>query len=136
LRRTDYVSENLIQELIGPGGQSDDPWGVVLAPSGFGSYSNDLLVGNNGNGEINAFNPTTGAYLGSLTGPGGTPLVNQDLWALAVSPSGGNAVDFTAGINNQQDGLFGNITVSPEPGSLALVGLSCLALALFSRRRT
>jgi len=71
--------------------------GVVIAPSGFGAYSGDLLVGNFGNGEINAFNPTTGAYLGTLDGPGGTPLVNQDLWALAVSPSGGNAVYFTAG---------------------------------------
>jgi uncharacterized protein (TIGR03118 family) len=125
---------NFVQELIGPGGQLDDPWGVVMAPSIFGAYSGDLLVGNFGNGEINAFNPTTGAYLGTLDGPGGTPLVNQDLWALAVSPTAPNAVYFTAGINGQTDGLFGDIVVSPEPGSVALVGLGGLALALFSRR--
>ncbi len=125
---------NFIQELISPGGQLDDPWGIVIAPSSFGIFSNDLLVGNFGNGEINAFDPATGAFLGTLTGPGGTPLVNQDLWALAVSPSGGNAVYFTAGINGQRDGLFGDIVASPEPSSLVLMGLGCLALALFSRR--
>ena len=125
---------NFIQELISPGGQLDDPWGVTLAPASFGTYSNDLLVGNFGNGMINAFNPTTGAFLGTLDGPGGTPLVNQDLWALAVTPTNPNAVYFTAGINGQKDGLFGNITVSPEPGSIALMGLGCLALALMSKR--
>lgn len=124
---------NFIQRLI-TGGQLDDPWGIVMAPANFGSYSNDLLVGNFGNGEINAFNPTTGAYLGTLDGPGGTPLVNQDLWALAVTPTNPNAVYFTAGINGQKDGLFGDITAAPEPGSVVMVGLGCLALGLFSRR--
>jgi uncharacterized protein (TIGR03118 family) len=126
---------NFIRELIGPGGQLDDPWGIVMAPPRFGSFSNDLLVGNLGNGEINAFNPTTGAYLGTLTGTGGTPIINQDLWALAVSPSAGDAVYFTAGINGQKDGLFGDIVPTPEPSSLALLGLGCLALALFSGRK-
>jgi uncharacterized protein (TIGR03118 family) len=129
---------NFIQELIGPGGELDDPWGVVIAPSSFGSFSNDLMVGNFGNGEINAFNPTTGAFLGTLTGPGGTPLVNQDLWSLSVRAGGtfdADAVYFTAGIDNQKDGLFGEIVASPEPGSLALTGLGCFVLVLFSRRK-
>jgi uncharacterized protein (TIGR03118 family) len=126
---------NFLQELISPGGQLDDPWGIVMAPAGFGSFSGDLLVGNFGNGEINAFNPTTGAFLGVLTGPDGTPLVNQDLWALAVTPTNPNAVYFTAGINAQRDGLFGDIVTSPEPGSLALVAFGCLALGLVLRRR-
>jgi uncharacterized protein (TIGR03118 family) len=122
------------QRLI-TGGQLDDPWGVVMAPAGFGAYSGDLLVGNFGNGQINAFNPTTGAYLGTLDGPGGTPLVNQDLWALAVSPTAPNSVYFTAGIDGQTQGLFGDIVAAPEPGSVALVGLGCIALAWFSRRK-
>jgi uncharacterized protein (TIGR03118 family) len=127
---------NFLQELIGPGGQLDDPWGVVIAPAGFGTFGGDLLVGNLGNGEINAFNPTTGAFLGTLNGVGGTPLVNQDLWALAVTPTNPNAVYFTAGINGQRDGLFGDLVATPEPGSLTLVGLSCGALALLLRRKS
>jgi uncharacterized protein (TIGR03118 family) len=126
---------NFIEELIGPGGELDDPWGIVLAPSNFGSFSNDLLVGNHGNGEINAYNPVTGAFLGTLTGPGGTPLVNDGLWSLSVRPTGAfdpDAVYFTAG---QTGGLFGEITAAPEPGSLALTGLGCFALVLFSRRK-
>jgi uncharacterized protein (TIGR03118 family) len=97
---------NFIQELIGPGGQLESPWGITLAPAGFFDFSNDLLVGNFGNGEINAFNPVTGGYLGTLTDSGGNPIVNQDLWALAVRPTGSfdsSAVYFTAGINRQTE---------------------------------
>jgi uncharacterized protein (TIGR03118 family) len=122
---------NLINELIGPGGQLESPWGITLAPSGFFDFSGDLLVGNFGNGEINAFDPVTGAYLGTLSDSGGNPIVNQDLWALAVDPgsSNPNAVYFTAGIDHQTEGLFGALTSSsssPEPASL---GLSLCALA-------
>src|SRR3982751_741587 len=52
---------NFQRQLIGTGGQLDEPWGIVMAPAGFGSFAGDLLVGNFGNGEINAFNATTGA---------------------------------------------------------------------------
>jgi uncharacterized protein (TIGR03118 family) len=126
---------NFQQQLIGPGGQLNDPWGVVMAPSSFGTFGGDLLVGNFGNGEINAFNPTTGAFAGTLDSTGGTPLVNQDLWALAVSPTAPNAVYFTAGINGQKDGLFGDIVAAPEPGSLVLAGVGCVALMWVARRR-
>lgn len=126
---------NFLSQLIGPGGQLDDPWGIVMAPAGFGSFGGDLLVGNFGNGEINAFNPTTGAFIGTLDGAGGSPLVNQDLWALAVSPTAPNSVYFTAGINAQKDGLFGEIVVAPEPASLALAGLGLVVLVLMARRR-
>jgi uncharacterized protein (TIGR03118 family) len=124
-----------MKELISPGGQLDDPWGIVMAPASFGDFSNDLLVGNFGNGEINAFNPTTGAFLGTLDGTGGTPLVNQDLWALAVTPTAPDAVYFTAGINGQRDGLLGDIVASPEPGSLALIVLGSIGLGLFLGRK-
>jgi uncharacterized protein (TIGR03118 family) len=120
---------NFLTELIGPGGQLESPWGITIAPTGFFDFSNDLLVGNFGNGEINAFNPVTGAFLGTVSDSSGNPIVNQDLWALAVRPTGNfnsNAVYFTAGINRQQDGLFGELTSSPEPKSL---GLSLCALA-------
>jgi uncharacterized protein (TIGR03118 family) len=138
----DVYSTNgvLLQTLIGPGGQLNAPWGVVLAPAGFGSFGGDLLVGNFGNGQINAFNPTTGAFLGTLDGPSGSPLVNANLWALAIRAAGSNfdtnGVYFTAGINGQNDGLYGVIDVAPEPGTftLLLVG-SGIAMLTFMRRR-
>ena len=58
------------------------PWGIVLAPSSFGSFSNDLLIGNFGNGEILAYDATTDMFLGTLDGANGQPLVNDHLWAL------------------------------------------------------
>ncbi len=108
---------NFISELIGPGGQLESPWGIAIAPAGFFDFSGDLLVGNFGNGEINAFNPVTGAFLGTLMDGNGDPIVNQDLWALAVDPgsSNPNAVYFTAGIDHQTEGLFGELTsATPE----------------------
>jgi uncharacterized protein (TIGR03118 family) len=113
---------NFIKELIAPGGpQLNLPWGVVIAPSNFGDFSGDLLVGNLGDGKINAFNPTTGAFIGTLTGFNG-PLVNSGLWSLSVRTGGTfntSAVYFTAGINNQLDGLFGAIT-AVSPATLAI----------------
>jgi hypothetical protein len=56
-------------------GPLENPWGIVQAPSHFGKFSNDLLIGNvEGAGNINAFDPTTGAYLGQLQHPNGTPV--------------------------------------------------------------
>jgi uncharacterized protein (TIGR03118 family) len=131
---------NFIQQLIGPGGQLESPWGITIAPAGFAGFSNDLLVGNFGNGEINAFNPVTGLFLGTLSDSSGNPIVNQDLWALAVRTGGSfdsNAVYFTAGINHQTDGLFGELTSSPEPESLGLsvCALAFCGVALRLRRR-
>ncbi len=124
------------------GGPLDAPWGITLAPAtGFGTYSGDLLVGNLNNGWINAFNPTTGAFLGTLDGPGGTPLVNSGLWSLNFG-NGGNgssttSLYFTAGINGQTDGLLGQIELAPEPATwaFALTGLAFVAGLRLRRRR-
>src|SRR5271166_5776635 len=107
---------------VATGGPVDAPWGITMAPSsGFGTYSGDLLIGNFGNGQINAFNPTTNAYLGTLDGSNGMPIVNPFLWAINFRTGGpgatADALYFTAGINNQQDGLFGSIQLVPEPGA-------------------
>ena len=117
------------------------PWGITLAPSAFGSFSNDLLVGNFGNGEILAYNPTTGAFLGTLDGANGQPLVNSSLWSLETR-TGGPGVDtdalyFTAGIDNQKDGLFGEITAPavPEPATILQLALGLIVLMLFGLHR-
>lgn len=99
-------------------GPLDSPWGIVMAPPGFGGYDGALLIGNFGDGRINAFNPATGGFLGDLHDPCGTPISIDGLWGL-IFGNGGKAGDthtlfFTAGIpyngNVEDHGLFGNIT--------------------------
>jgi uncharacterized protein (TIGR03118 family) len=112
--------------------QLDSPWGVAVAPSAFGDFSGALLVGNFGDGKINAFNRTTGAFLGTLSDLSNNPLVNPGLWGLAFGSGGNgsspNALYFTAGGENEDIGVFGRITAVPEPSSLALLGSGAVAL--------
>ena len=90
-------------------GLLDSPWGMAIAPSSFGSFAGDLLVGNFGNGEINAYNATTGAFIGTLDGADGNPLVIDGLWALTIGngAAGGslNTLYFTAGPDGESHGL-------------------------------
>jgi uncharacterized protein (TIGR03118 family) len=108
-------------------GPLDSPWGLAIAPQGFAGLSapsNDpvLLVGNFGNGFINAFDATTGSRLGQLTDPDGEPIQIDGLWALRVGNGGaGGAADtvyFTAGLFGETHGLFGSLSTvaagSPE----------------------
>jgi len=90
------------------------PWGLVLASPNFGKLSNRLLVGQFGSGEIASFDPVNGNFHGLLRGLHGQPLAIEGLWALSFG-NGGNAgsVDtlfFTAGIDDEEHGLFGTIT--------------------------
>ncbi len=92
----------------------NSPWGVALAPVGFGAYGGNILIGNFGDGRINVFNPTTGAWLGALmNNTNGGPIEVRGLWGLAFGngKSGGDVhtLYFTAGINGEDDGLFGSI---------------------------
>jgi uncharacterized protein (TIGR03118 family) len=131
---------NLLQHISDP--HFTNPWGLTIAPAGFGDFGNALLVGNFGDGMINAFNPTTGMFLGTLSNSAGQPLVNSGLWAIGFRAPGGtfdpNALYFNAGINNETEGLFGTITAAtsvPEPATLSLVALG-LAASLRSRRKS
>ncbi len=102
-------------------GRLENPWGVTLAPANFGTYSNDLLVGNVwGPGNINAYqlNPMTGKYeyAGHLSQPDGSPIAIKGLWDMEFDD--GPHLFFDAGPNHPGDGyggLFG--VISPAPGN-------------------
>ena len=72
---------NFLQRLV-TNTHLNSPWGITQAPGTFGSFGGDILVGNFGDGTINAFDPTSGAFLGTLSNPSGNPIVNSGLWAL------------------------------------------------------
>jgi uncharacterized protein (TIGR03118 family) len=90
---------------LASGGTLNAPWGVVAAPSTFGAFANAILVGNFGDGTINAFNSATGTFLGQLTDSSNQVLVNPGLWDMVFGgggPSGDpNTLYLTAGGSNQ-----------------------------------
>jgi uncharacterized protein (TIGR03118 family) len=129
---------NFLQR-IHSGGPLNAPWGIAIAPAGFGEFGGDILVGNFGDGTINAFDPITGNYVGTLRDSSGNPIVNDGLWSLDFRAVGSgfdpNALFITAGINDENDGLFAEIQAVPEPAAMALAALGFLGLAGIARRR-
>src|SRR4029453_5995704 len=103
---------HLLRRLIRRG-ELNAPWGLVQAPAaGFGRFSGALLVGNFGDGRINAYDPWTGAFRGRLRHEDGSPIQIEGLWGLRF----GNGITgtpttllFTAGIDDEANGLFGAI---------------------------
>lgn len=89
------------------------PWGLALAPSDFGLFSHDVLVGQFGSGEILAFDPVTGRFKGNLLDTSNNPITIDGLWAISFgnnsSAGPATALFFTAGPNAGSNGLFGNI---------------------------
>ena len=128
---------NLLQKINDA--HLNSPWGITLAPSGFGQFGNDLLIGNFNDGMINAFDPISGLYIGTLSDQNGAPIVNSGLWALSFrSPSStfdSNTLFFTAGVNNEADGLFGEIQPAPEPATITTMALAMGLLIVVARRR-
>jgi uncharacterized protein (TIGR03118 family) len=95
------------------------PWALVLGSGDFGIYSHDLLVGQFGSGEILAFDPVTGKFKGRLVDSNNQTITNKGLWGLSFGGGGrsgpANTLYFTAGINDEADGLLGSITAVENP---------------------
>jgi uncharacterized protein (TIGR03118 family) len=110
------LNGHLLQH-VATGGPLDAPWGVAIAPATFGAFAGDLLIGNFGDGAINAFNPTTGVPLGALQDQNGNTVHIPGLWGLLFG-NGGNGGDpnllyFVAGAANQEHGLLGSLQAAP-----------------------
>jgi uncharacterized protein (TIGR03118 family) len=90
------------------------PWGVVWATPGFGQFSNTILIGNFRGDNISAFNPVTGHFLGNMLNPDGSTVLIDGLWALRFGNDGSagpaTTLFFTAGPNDETNGLFGTLT--------------------------
>ena len=107
------LSGNLVKRLIPAGGLLNAPWGMAMAPSNFGPFSNALLVANFGDGRINAYDPATGASLGTLSTPGGTPIATDGLWGIAfgngINGQPTNTLFYAAGPADETHGVYGRI---------------------------
>ncbi len=96
-------------------GVLNSPWGLALAPTGFGHLEGALLVGNFGNGRINAFNPSTGAYEGRLRTSHGHTIAIDGLWGLRFGNGNAardNELLFSAGPDDESHGLLGKIVAT------------------------
>jgi uncharacterized protein (TIGR03118 family) len=107
-------SGKLTKRLISHGAL-DSPWGLAIAPSGWGAFGGDLLVGNFGDGRIHAYSATTGAAKGTLHDTSGAPIALPGLWGLLFgngTSAPTDALMFTSGPGDEAHGLWGTITAS------------------------
>ncbi|CAD6881528.1 hypothetical protein [Methylomonas albis] len=127
---------NLEKRLV-TGGALNAPWGLAIAPSSFGEFAGDLLVGNFGDGTINAYNLINGSLVGQLKDSNGQVLKIDGLWALSAGNGGSagssQAIYFTAGPGDEAHGLFGAITVVPLPAAFWLFGSALLGFRVFGK---
>jgi uncharacterized protein (TIGR03118 family) len=96
-------------------GKLNSPWGMARASFAFGRLSGDILIGNFGDGKIDAFD-SHGRFIDELDGADGKPLVIDGLWTLTLGggrTSSSDTLYFTAGPNSETNGLFGTITPVP-----------------------
>ncbi|MDB5934044.1 MAG: hypothetical protein JWQ01_1388 [Massilia sp.] len=96
------------------------PWGLALAPASFGRFGNRLLIGNFGDGAINAFDVDTGVFVGRLRGKNHKPIAIDGLWGLAfgsgVANQPTNTLFFTAGPGDEEHGLYGRLDAEDDAG--------------------
>ncbi len=136
-----FDENGVLQKTLISGSQLAAPWAVALAPAGFGKFGGDLLVGNFSfaSSVINAFDPLTGAFAGSIPIDVGAGNTAGGLWGLMFGSGAGNGGDantlyFLDGINGETAGLFGAIAAVPEPETFALLGVGLAVIGWRKRR--
>jgi uncharacterized protein (TIGR03118 family) len=123
----EFTADGTFIKRFASQGTLNSPIGMAVAPANFGKFSNALLVGNFGDSRVNAFDMKTGTFLGQLGDAKGNPLVlnggfqetdKKGLWGIGfgngADGAATNSLFFATGINAEQDGLFGKVTVAGE----------------------
>lgn len=112
-----YDTDGQLVRRFTSNGALNAPWGMALAPASFGKFSNRLLVGNFGDGMINAYDLDNGRFVGRLKGPDHKPVRIPGLWGIAfgngLSQQPVDTLFFAAGPNDEKSGLYGRLDVAP-----------------------
>jgi uncharacterized protein (TIGR03118 family) len=111
-----YDTAGNLKQRFATGSPLNAPWGIAQAPANFGSMSGAILIGNFGDGTINAFNASSGQSMGPLNGPSGGTIVEPGVWGIAfgnnLSNQPSNTLFFAAGPNSEADGVYGRIDLN------------------------
>jgi uncharacterized protein (TIGR03118 family) len=129
----EFTRDGVLEQTLGGHGKFNSPWGIALAPQGFGDLGGDLLVGNFGDGRIHAFDPHNGNFRTTLTDTAGKPIAIENLWALrfgnGANAGSANTLFFTAGLVDDPTagpfgasaGLFGSLQAVPFQSAKASI---------------
>src|SRR5262249_261369 len=108
-----FDADGFLIERVASRGKLNAPWGMAIAPDGFGRFSNHLLVGNNGDGRINAYALKNFTFAGQLATPNGRLVTIDGLWGLSFGNGfqhqATDTLFFTAGPNEEKNGQLGKI---------------------------
>ncbi|WP_321945680.1 TIGR03118 family protein [Paraburkholderia sp. J10-1] len=121
-----YDTSGNLKQRFASGGALNAPWGIAQAPSNFGTMSGAILIGNFGDGTINAFNAASGQSMGPLVASNGSAIVEPGLWGIAfgndLSNQPSNTLFFAAGPNDEADGVYGRIDLNAAPSTGTATG--------------
>jgi len=108
-----YDPNGVLLGRVASRGKLNAPWGIAMAPAGFGKFSNTLLIGNFGDGTINAYDPNSFKLLGQLRGADGKTIQIDGLWGIAfgngLANQPVNTLFFAAGPDDEEHGLYGRL---------------------------
>ncbi|CAB3807185.1 hypothetical protein LMG28688_06501 [Paraburkholderia caffeinitolerans] len=121
-----YDTAGNLKQHFATGAPLNAPWGIAQAPANFGTMSGAILIGNFGDGTINAFNASSGRSMGPLSGSNGSSIVEHGVWGIGfgndVSNQPSSTLFFAAGPNDEANGVYGRIDLSPASSAGASTG--------------